>query len=290
MKAQFFSVVLAALLAVPSFATDLYMIGDATSAGWNLDQAIQMTESETNVFEWVGDLRIGELKFLTQTDAWIPSYGPVTVDEPMVEGEIALLLRDGDTEGSDHKFKVGACGWYTLIVNLNEEPKITVSVFYPETMFIIGPAVGGWSWDDNAQQMQATDERGVFIWRGNLSEGEMKFFEQKDFISTAYGAREANTAISVDAEFDLEKLGEEDKKFIACEGEMTLVLNLRTMQLITSPNATSLTTVMIDSRCEVYTLTGTMLMQAENDEVVRSLNPGMYIIRRGNNTEKVIVR
>ena len=289
MKAQFFSIVLAALLTVPSFATDLYMIGDATSAGWNLDQAIQMTETETNVFEWVGDLRIGELKFLTQTDAWIPSYGPVTVDEPMVEGETALLLRAEETEGSDHKFKVGACGWYTLIVNLNEEPKITVSVFYPESMFIIGPAVGGWSWDDNAQQMQATKERGVFIWRGLLSEGEMKFFEFPDFGSTAYGAREANTAISLDATFDLEKLGEEDKKFIACEGDTKLVLNLRTMQLITS-QATSLATVMTDSRCEVYTLTGTLLMQAENDEVVRSLNPGMYIIRRGSHTEKVIVR
>lgn len=285
MKKHFLSFVLGAMLvSAPVFATDLYLIGDATSAGWSLESAVQMNETSADVFEWTGDLKIGELKFLTQNDAWIPSYGPVTIDEPMVTGDVDLLLRDQDEEGTDHKFKVEACGWYTLKVDLSdaENPTLSVSVFYPEAMFIIGPAVGGWSWDDNGQQM-SSEEEGIFTWKGSLSAGEFKFFEQKDFGATAYGANVADTELAVPGEYILEKLGSDDKKFIATEGLVKLTLDLKQMKLIAETDSTTaLEDVVATGRTIIYDLRGMVCPRMEKG--------GVYILKQGNKTSKVITQ
>lgn len=281
MKKHFLSFVLGAMLfSAPVFADNLYLIGDATSAGWSLDDAVQMTETSSNVFEWTGDLKIGELKFLKQKDAWVPSFGPVTVDEPMVEGTVDLQFRETEGDGTDHKFKVTACGWYTLKVNLNDT-SITVSVFYPETMYIIGDAVGGWNWETNAKVMSST-EKGIFTWTGSLSVGEFKFFEQKDFGSTAYGANVANTQITVPGEYVLEKLGSDDKKFIANEGRVKLTLDLKQMKLIVETDtATALENVLeIGTTTLIYDLRGMVCPRMEKG--------GVYIVKQGSKTTKVI--
>lgn len=286
MKKHFLSFVLGAMLvSAPVFATDLYLIGDATSAGWTIESAVQMTETSENVFEWSGDLKIGELKFLTQKDAWIPSYGPVTVDEEMVTGDVDLQYREDDeTPGSDHKFKVTACGWYTLVVDLTdaEKPSLSVSVFYPSTMYLIGPAVGGWSWDDNGQQMSA-EEEGIFTWKGSLSAGEFKFFEQKDFGATAYGANVADTEVAVPGEYELEKLGSDDKKFIATEGLVILTLDLKQMKLIAKTDSTTgLENVTETSSTIIYDLRGLVCPRMEKG--------GVYILKQGNKSTKVIAQ
>ena len=281
MKKNFLSFVLGTMLfSAPVFATDLYLIGDATSAGWSLENAPMMTEKETNVFEWTGDLKIGELKFLRQNDAWIPSYGPVTVDEPMVEGTVGLQFRETDEEGTDHKFKVTACGWYTLKVDLNDTT-LTVSVFYPESMFIIGPAVGGWSWDDNGKTMSVTD-RGIFTWKGSLVAGEFKFFEQKDFGATAYGANIDATEVIIPGEYEVEKLGSDDKKFNATEGCVKLTLDLKQMKLIAETDSTtSLENVTEDGRIFIYyNMQGMVCPRMEKG--------GIYIIKQGSKTTKVV--
>lgn len=280
MKKFFLSLVLGAMLfSAPVFADNLYLIGDATSAGWSLDDAVVMAESSSNVFEWTGDLKIGELKFLKQKNAWVPSFGPLTIDEPMVVGTVDLQFRETEGEGTDHKFKVEACGWYTLKVNLNDT-SLTVSVFYPETMYIIGPAVGGWSMDENAQTMTSTSA-GIFTWKGTLAAGELKFFEQKDFGATAYGATVANAAISVPGQFAMEKLGGEDKKFVATAGNAKLTVDLKQMKLIVEDIATGITDAMEqDGEMMIFDLTGVQRAQMEKG--------GIYIVKKGNKTQKVI--
>lgn len=54
-------------------AREVYLVGDATSIGWNAGEALQMTEVETDVFEWTGVLYAtgaGQegFKLLTQKD------------------------------------------------------------------------------------------------------------------------------------------------------------------------------------------------------------------------------
>lgn len=281
MKKNFLPLILGAMLvSAPVFAEDLFLIGDATSAGWSLDDAVQMTETSPNVFEWTGDLKIGELKFLKQKDAWIPSLGPVTVDEPMEKGTVDLFLRDEDTEGTDHKFKVTACGWYTLKADLNDTT-LTVSVFYPSTMYLIGDAVGGWDWDNNSQEMTSIEE-GVFGWTGSLSEGEFKFFEIKyDFTSTAYGATVDSTAVTIPGEYVLEKLGGEDKKFIATAGSAKITVDLKQMKLILEQNSTSLIDITEkDNAVMIFDLTGSPRAHMEKG--------GIYIIKQGSKTTKVV--
>lgn len=281
MKKNFLPLILGAMLvSAPVFAEDLFLIGDATSAGWSLDDAVQMTETSPNVFEWTGDLKIGELKFLKQKDAWIPSLGPVTVDEPMEKGTVDLLLRDEDTEGTDHKFKVTACGWYTLKADLNDTT-LTVSVFYPSTMYLIGDAVGGWDWDNNSQEMTSIEE-GVFGWTGSLSEGEFKFFEIKyDFTSTSYGATIDSTAVTIPGEYVLEKLGSDDKKFIATAGSAKITVDLKQMKLILEQNSTSLIDVTEkDNAVMIFDMTGSPRAHMEKG--------GIYIIKQGSKTTKVV--
>lgn len=285
MKKNFLSFVLGTMLfSAPAFATDLYLIGDATSAGWTIESAVQMYDTVTpNVFTWTGDLKIGELKFLTQKDAWIPSYGPVTIDEEMVTGDVDLLLRDKDEEGTDHKFKVTACGWYTLTIDLTdaEKPSLNVSVFYPSTMYLIGDAVGGWDWDNNSQEMTSIEE-GVFGWTGSLSEGEFKFFEIKyDFTSTSYGATIDSTAVTIPGEYVLEKLGSDDKKFIATAGSAKITVDLKQMKLILEQNSTSLIDVTEkDNAVMIFDMTGSPRAHMEKG--------GIYIIKQGSKTTKVV--
>ncbi len=287
MKKHFLSFVLGAmLLSAPVFATELYLIGDATSAGWTIESAVQMYDTVTpNVFTWSGDLKIGELKFLTQKDAWIPSYGPVTVDEEMVEGTVDLLLRDKNEMGTDHKFKVTACGWYTLVVDLTdaEKPSLNVSVFYPSTMYLIGPAVGGWNWDDFGQEMNR-EEEGVFTWKGDLKEGEFKFFEQKNFVATAYGANIDSTEVEVPGEYVLEKLSAVDKKYLANEGHVKLTLDLKQMKLIAEKDSTTAVENVseIGNTTRIYDLRGMVCPRMEKGNI--------YIVKQGSKTSKVILQ
>ncbi len=63
MKKHFlFSVLLSFLCAVPAWAWDnMYLIGDATDAGWTLENAVVMTKINEAEFEWSGKLQAGEL-------------------------------------------------------------------------------------------------------------------------------------------------------------------------------------------------------------------------------------
>ena len=41
----------------------LYMVGDATSAGWSAENPVTMTKAGNHLFTFEGELKVGELKF-----------------------------------------------------------------------------------------------------------------------------------------------------------------------------------------------------------------------------------
>ena len=59
-------------------STNLYLIGNATTANWDYAYAIPMNpiEGEEGGFTWSGELNAGEFKFLVWNTSWEPSYGP----------------------------------------------------------------------------------------------------------------------------------------------------------------------------------------------------------------------
>lgn len=62
-------------------AREVYLVGDATTIGWDAGKALQMKEVSTDVFEWTGVLYgTGSqegFKLLTQKD-WNPAIHPST--------------------------------------------------------------------------------------------------------------------------------------------------------------------------------------------------------------------
>ena len=410
MKTHFLSLVLTVMLAVaPCFADRIYLIGDATPGGWSLDNAALMVPAADGVYEWVGDLNAGALKFVTHHD-WLPSYGPATDNTALSVGTVDLVLRSA-TADPDNKFTVAAgryaltidmsgatpqltvadgtgiedkglnayypeviyaigsatpAGWtvnnaiemresafnsgiFKQVLTLNtgelkflhqkdwgagygatlaNDPvngsgvytiaalddsdkkfavtltdatdyKVTVNAvtssmtlsYYPERLYIIGPAVGGWSWDNNAIEM-TTSEEGIFTWAGTLSAGEMKFFTERDFGATAYGATVAGQEIAASGVYDLEKLGAEDKKFIAPVADVILTVDLKQMKLRSVPDTvTGISMVADDGIIRIYDMMGMLrITLPANENITDNLTKGIYIMVKGTETEKIIIR
>ena len=418
MKTRLFSLSLMIMLAaVQVFAGRIYLIGDATSSGWSLDAAPLMEQTGDNVYQWVGNLKDGPLKFLTHKD-WVPSYGPKTDSTALTVGTFDLQLRSSDDD-PDNAYAVTA-GRYALTIDLSgDTPQLTVAngaelpdkglssyypeaiyaigsattagwtapsaiemhesafnsgiyngtltlssgelkflnqkdwgagygasvsndpingagvytlvaldkadlkfavtldeltefdvtanivdgslsltatgvepeVVYPAKLYIIGPAVGGWSWDKNRQEM-TTLEEGVYTWTGKLLAGEMKFFEQPKFEAVAYGATEAGKIMSADGEYDIVKLTDNDNKFIAPADNVTLTVNLKTMKLTSAKDVTSLNDiVLLDGMTDVYDITGLFITRIENSYVGScGLKAGIYIFKSAQITQKVVIR
>ena len=108
------------------YPTKMYMIGDATDAGWTLNNQA-MDRLSDGVYRWEGGLKTGELKFAKEgadygvsTDFW----GPTTGGEQLVDGKILSTenLRE------DKKFSVNE-GTYTLTLDLTKNV-LRVGNFY----------------------------------------------------------------------------------------------------------------------------------------------------------------
>ena len=412
MKTQLLSVLVALIVAVPSFANTISLIGDATPGGWSLDNAVVMKPTADDVFEFVGDLKDGSLKLITQND-FAPSYGPQTNGDSLVIGTVELAYR-ATYEDDDNAFAVKA-GRYSLVLDLSGEvAKLTVAdgtgladkwyveypdtlyavgdatvagwtateaialsetadnsgiyvdtlllksgelkflnqkdwgagygarvanepinnagvyalaaldstdmkfkvtlpqatefvvevnvvagtltltalaSIYPEKLYILGDAVGGWSFDTNAQEMTLVEE-GVFTWSGSLVEGEMKFFVDKDFSSSAYGAVTHGTSIAASGEYALELLGGEDKKFVATESQVEMTIDLKEMKMVVEVDtiATAVDMVVVEGGSAVYDIMGRLRMVSDGDILPSALPAGMYIIKTNNQSKKVILK
>lgn len=109
-----------------TYPETMYMIGDATEAGWALNTQAMTTLSD-GVYRWEGTLNTGELKFAKDdADYGVPAdfWGPTTANELLVDGKI--LSTENLTE--DKKFSVNE-GTYTLTLDLTKSV-LRVGNFY----------------------------------------------------------------------------------------------------------------------------------------------------------------
>ena len=106
-----------------------WMIGSATSAGWDLSNAVQMTVEysgyePTGIYTWKGELQEGELKFTVANFSWDNEffYGPTTNQESLVSGEHNI---ENLATAGDKKFYVSYAGTYRLTFDMTSN-KLTV--------------------------------------------------------------------------------------------------------------------------------------------------------------------
>ena len=271
----------------------LYAVGDATMAGWTATEAIALSETADNSGIYVDTLLLksGELKFLNQKD-WGAGYGARVANEPINNAGVYALAA---LDSTDMKFKVALPKATEFVVEVNVvEGSLTLTALaslYPEKLYILGDAVGGWSFDINAQEMTLVAE-GVFTWSGSLVEGEMKFFVDKDFSASAYGAVANGTSIATSGEYAIELLGGEDKKFVATESQVEMTIDLKEMKMVVEVDtiASAVDMVVVEGGSAVYDIMGRLRMVSDGDILPSALPAGMYIIKTNNQSKKVIIK
>lgn len=99
----------------------LYMIGEATSGGWSLDDATVFTPAEgvDGEYTWTGHLKLGTFKACSEKDFSAPFYRPSRADVEVSEKGVAA----NDmvyTTGPDDQWKVVKEGKYELTLNIKE--------------------------------------------------------------------------------------------------------------------------------------------------------------------------
>lgn len=211
------SIVFCLLFSIPAMAWDhVYLIGSATTAGWTLDNAIEMTNTDNGggaIFEWSGELKQGELKLMTGTTDWeVAQYGPAhdsysTLSENGKESFNDLVQRatylaqpfkgENTTTYEDYKFGIKQAGYYTVRLNCNTNQITT----FPKQIYPVGDGCEvGWE----VQSTLALTETAFAseVYEGDLkltAEGdpkELKILNQHAWSQYQYGPADNGEAIS----------------------------------------------------------------------------------------------
>ena len=299
---KFFSLFVFAMVSVSAMMAHpgrLYLIGDATPGGWNLNEAALMLTVSDGVYEWVGDLSAGELKFL-ETPNWMPSYGPVTNGGTLASG--VMVKRVEELQENDNKYMVSA-GRYSLRIDLTgENPQLTVedgtgmenkgfTSHYPVAVYPIGDATAaGWSLDNATELTETAFNSGIYQGQIALNSGELKFLHQRDW-GKAYGASAANTPITDEGEFDIIiTYDSNDFKFAVSLAEETTfyvtvdaVNNQLTLSL-SDPSGIE-NTMLVNEIVGVYDMQGRMVSISP-----LGLPAGLYILRGTQQTQTIIIK
>lgn len=297
-----FSIFVIAMVSVTTMMAHpgrLYLIGDATPGGWDLNAAALMQTVSDGVYEWVGDLSNGELKFL-ETPNWMPSYGPAVNGDALASG--TLTKRVEELQENDNKYMVTA-GRYSLRIDLTgENPQLTVedgtgmddkgfSSHYPVAVYPIGTATAaGWTPANAIELEESGFNSGIYQGQIALNSGELKFLHQRDW-GKAYGASAANTPITDEGEFDIIITDDSnDFKFAVSLAEETTfyvtvdaVNNQLTLSL-SDPSGIE-NTMLVNEIEGVYDLQGRFVSLT-----MENLSAGLYILKGNQHTQKIIVK
>ena len=170
---------------LPLKVDHLYMVGDATPAGWSIDNPAELVRDASNkfVFTYHGRLAAGELKFPLAKGDWGATfiYAPKANTEINSKGvtESGISVRRG---GDDTKWKVTESGTYLLTINLRErtiqavyEGAEPVTPITTSTLGFIGDATpAGWSTTEATTFTKTSDSPLQFTYEGALKTGEFK--------------------------------------------------------------------------------------------------------------------
>ena len=123
----------------------LYMVGDATPAGWTVwhPYALDLDPDSRGVYIYEGGLTEGELKFTNEVGNWGTAFAPSSGVTIGTVG-IADSRLSGDST-DDRKWRVTTPGRYRLTVDVRRE---TINAEYlgalPECIYILGDAADCW--------------------------------------------------------------------------------------------------------------------------------------------------
>lgn len=96
--------------------TQLWMVGDATPAGWNINAPTPMQADPNNpyVFTYNGPLTVGEFKFPVATGDWGTDYFMPYVSHPPLTTTDMQFVPGGQP---DNKWQISTAGTYSITLN-----------------------------------------------------------------------------------------------------------------------------------------------------------------------------
>lgn len=222
----------------------LYMVGDATPAGWSIDNPTVMTKDENNkfVFTYHGRLNVGEMKFPLSKGDWGATfaYAPAAGTEINANGVASneIDIRKG---GDDNKWRVTEAGIYTISIDLRErkiqasfegtEPIVPLT---SEWLTFIGDATP-WGWNNNEEAMKKFEKTSEdplqFTYEGDLKVGEFKIaYDQTDIPSWSNYLQAPVNGVTINHEGVSQQgmnVGGADNKWMVTEaGTYTLIFDL----------------------------------------------------------------
>ncbi|MFH0758426.1 MAG: SusF/SusE family outer membrane protein [Bacteroidota bacterium] len=103
---------------------ELFVVGDATPAGWTITSPFPMVRDETNpfVFTWEGFLTPGELKFSTFTGDWCDGEW-INASQPDQSISATDYIITNGCDGPDYKWRIGSgeVGKYIISIDLKNK-------------------------------------------------------------------------------------------------------------------------------------------------------------------------
>jgi len=94
---------------------NLYLLGDATTAGWDNTTALEMTNNGNGVFSITTDLTAADIKFIEVLGQWAPQWGAVDGASGL-KGNIKFRPTENDPDPAN--ISVPSDGTYTIEVDL----------------------------------------------------------------------------------------------------------------------------------------------------------------------------
>lgn len=193
----------------------LWMVGDATSGGWDFGSLTPLTQDLENpmVFKATTYLKVGEMKIAQNNDAGFDQK---------------FYLRDATDPtkvvlgGDDNKWEITEAATYDVIVNLADmtiDIKKHYADFVVDHLFVIGDAIwSGWGFANST--VLFPDENGICKATLYLEENKgFKFMAESDFEGLQFRAGDADVTLKNDVASSLvsSEDNREDTRFMVSE-------------------------------------------------------------------------
>lgn len=162
----------------PFAPEELYIVGDGTPAGWNISKPTEMEMTSPQVFEYTGNLFVGEMKCPMQvSDKWEAPFLMPAVHGTKInrQGVAAPEVEYVPTGNPDSKWYIEEEGQYHLVIDCTGgKNAITISAQY------LGPCVygpelhiqglaGDCDFSSNTcPEMDYDEATGIFSWETEL--------------------------------------------------------------------------------------------------------------------------
>ena len=155
--------------------SELWVVGGAAPAGWNIDNPNPMKKDPTNPFQFKFNdvFTEGEFKIPTSTGNWGTDFFMPLENHPSLTSTGVQLVPGGNP---DYKWYISTPGAYKILLNISAAPFIEIKPFTPfAKLYMVGDATpAGWNIDGPTPLTATPGNPYEFTYTGPMSAGEFK--------------------------------------------------------------------------------------------------------------------